>query len=502
MQKRGIGCTVRQFGRKYYVKFRLPKTGLQIQKSLQTTQASIAFKYKELIDDIINDPEHKIPELCPPVVKEIFGTKMTTVLVSGVKRIKYPVHNPWAELLQIDTLPDLSRGLTDEIKQRFNKGLLVQIASLSKEVGRLQEAEQKWELEKAASRETVKKLQDQVMELTREINYWKGRRLSKTECGTLEQEQTKYIEMFKQRKLKRDYIKDVCFTIERFVREFGPKLNVAEVDEHKINTWLQTYRKPDGGDITERRRKFIRTTVLKFLTTVTNKAFDRDAIEKVSYHRMNRERKEIIWLDQLEAERLVNAMRELHGDYWGDVARIQLDMGWRPEELTMLRSELATDRVITLDVVDGIAPKTGKRSVQVQTTTRDAVRRRLSDTSPLLFPRRGFKGKTRRPRVPRAGPIQNIMWYGRTFDRVFLSLLKAAKEKAQIKKPIDCRTLRRTFGSLQLRNGRRDIEVAALMGDLVETVRRHYARILAEEVSTELKASTASQDNTAAAFSR
>jgi hypothetical protein len=51
------------------------------------------------------------------------------------------------------------------------------------------------------------------------------------------------------------------------------------------------------------------------------------------------------------------------------------------------------------------------------------------------------------------------------------------------------------------RKSARDIEVAALMGDLVETVRRHYARILAEEVSTELKASAGAQDNAAAAFS-
>jgi hypothetical protein len=40
--------------------------------------------------------------------------------------------------------------------------------------------------------------------------------------------------------------------------------------------------------------------------------------------------------------------------------------------------------------------------------------------------------------------------------------------------------------------------VAALMGDRAETVRRHYARILAEDVSTELPADKSNQAGAAA----
>jgi len=274
--------------------------------------------------------------------------------------------------------------------------------------------------------------------------------------------------------------------IERFVKEFGAMMNVADVDPHKVNEWLQLYKQADGSSISEMRRKFVRTAVLKFLTTITRDAFDRKAVAVVSAHSIKREQKEIIWLERLDAERLVKHVYELHGDYWGDMARIQLDLGWRPEELIMLRTELASERVVTLDVVEGDAPKTGKRSVQVPKSAKVAARRRLQNGSPVLFPRTGLKEKARRPKLTRDGPIHATMWYPSSFDKIYLTLLRSAAEAAGILKHIDCRILRRTFGSLQLRDGKKEHEVASLMGDRVETIRRHYARILAEEVSTEL----------------
>jgi integrase len=103
-----------------------------------------------------------------------------------------------------------------------------------------------------------------------------------------------------------------------------------------------------------------------------------------------------------------------------------------------------------------------------------------------MFPRRGLIDKARKPKLSRVGPIHEVMWYPTSFDQIYLQLLRDAAEAVGIRKTIDCRILRRTFGSLQLRGGKRDVEVAALMGDRPETIRRHYARILAEEVTVEL----------------
>jgi len=44
-------------------------------------------------------------------------------------------------------------------------------------------------------------------------------------------------------------------------------------------------------------------------------------------------------------------------------------------------------------------------------------------------------------------------------------------------------SLRRTFGSLLIRSGKTEVEVAAAMGNSPEMVRKHYARILGEEVT-------------------
>jgi hypothetical protein len=47
---------------------------------------------------------------------------------------------------------------------------------------------------------------------------------------------------------------------------------------------------------------------------------------------------------------------------------------------------------------------------------------------------------------------------------------------------VDCRTGRRTCGSLLLRAKKSIEQVASILGDRAETVREHYAKILSREV--------------------
>ena len=485
---RGKGCTIRLKGSTFYLLFRHPLLKRVIHKSLKTDKAGVAARYKRALDNVLLKREHwtKLPDDFPQILREIWGEHATAITVHGVGEIKFPKFNPWPTVIKPEDLnlpPDASQETSLNI---LKKNMLVQYASLANEVKRLQKVERDHVTALATAEATIELQAEQIQELQRERNYWKGKRLSKKECGTLSEEEARYLAVFKARKGDREYMKDVVFVIKRFVREIGPQLNVAEVDEHKVAEWLSLYKSPKGMPVGETRRKFVRTAVLKFLSNATKNSFDRDAVPVVSTHSIRREQKEIMWLERTDAEKLVASMYKLHGEYWGDAARLQLDQGWRPEEILMLRSDLGSERTITLDVVEGEAPKTGKRTLQVPNSALKAVQRRLAAGSPVLFPRRGLIEKARKPKLERVGSIHAPMWYPTVFDKTYLVLLRSAAEDAKITKHIDCRILRRTFGSLQLRGGKREVEVAALMGDRPETIRRHYARILAEEVTVEL----------------
>jgi integrase len=51
---------------------------------------------------------------------------------------------------------------------------------------------------------------------------------------------------------------------------------------------------------------------------------------------------------------------------------------------------------------------------------------------------------------------------------------------------MDCKSTRRTYGSLQLRNGKTFAEVAALMGNSIKMVEQHYARFKSSEIKSDL----------------
>ena len=137
-------------------------------------------------------------------------------------------------------------------------------------------------------------------------------------------------------------------TLQRFLDEIGPNRKANNVDEREISRYVQTVRRSkwiaengsrkrvDGGPMGEKRRSEIRTTICSFMVEATKGAFCREEVGKIKSHTVARERKEIVWLEKEEARRLARKMNELFGAYWGDMAEIQLGMGWRPSELAII----------------------------------------------------------------------------------------------------------------------------------------------------------------------
>ncbi len=272
----------------------------------------------------------------------------------------------------------------------------MQAASLAKEVERLRSIESKQLLALDDAKDLQEKSDARIAELIRERNYWKARRLSKLECGTLGEESKNYVEFFEQKKNNRFYINDIQNVIERFAEELGKDRSIGDVDEQEVAQWITLLRSgKDSSPITKKRRRFVRIAVLAFMDHATKHTFNRKAVSAIGAHRVRREQTEISWLERGDAEALVTAIYSSCGDYWGDMTRVHLDQGWRPIELTMLQKRYVSDRTITLDGIEGEAPKTGKRTVQILPSSKMAIERRKLGDSPLLFPRLVERGVVR-----------------------------------------------------------------------------------------------------------
>jgi len=159
--------------------------------------------------------------------------------------------------------------------------------------------------------------------------------------------------------------------------------------------------------------------------------------------------------------------------YWQGIIAVLAYAGLSAHELRGLRRE----DIIDLGKKKGrflrIAPHAGrtlksanrKRSVMISPRLApyfDAYLATLPEDAVYVFP-------------AEAGTDETGLWADGTFSRHL---------GEHLPKGMDALSLRRTFGSLLIRAGRNEVEVAAAMGNTPTMVRRHYARILGGEVST------------------
>jgi len=131
---------------------------------------------------------------------------------------------------------------------------------------------------------------------------------------------------------------------------------------------------------------------------------------------------------------------------------------------------------VTLSPLGSLTLKQGPRTIIVPSTVRTIVGRRLK-AGDVIFPDPSTKAAWKDPKK-----------YNRSFRTALRAAVPAVNFVLKVKEQItdadalDCRTGRRTCGSLLLRAGSSIEEVAAILGDNPQTVREHYAAILSSEV--------------------
>ena len=275
--------------------------------------------------------------------------------------------------------------------------------------------------------------------------------------------------------------------------ERGTAMLVHEISPRHVIEDLSRNLKSCTQEVVKKRGSMI----CKFLEHQTNGTFKPFTVKSWIKQNCNQDTGDItdpLWLD----ERQVNAMlAEMH-EYWKQAAMVQWAGAFRPEELSQLQTEkVFLNGDIRIEVcplrIGGMLvwkPKT-KQSygrVHLPEFARDTLSTLLVTRAHhlMLFPDEPALHGGTTPR--KVGPERR--WQAEKFCTMYLEALRAAADKANAKNAkidlgkLDGRTLRRSAGKRILINCGFDLNrAAACLRDTPETVRKHYARILPDDVT-------------------
>lgn len=256
------------------------------------------------------------------------------------------------------------------------------------------------------------------------------------------------------------HMKNVGWMLDKFVAKFkgDTRLDLLEGQEKEIEAWLRGLKGKAGV------RGQYRRYVLKFLTE-SGLSVDRGLIPAPKKSEIRRDRKRIEWLDIGQARAVAEALPDYYSDCW----RVQVGLGLRPDELITLKKSDLRGNMLTLSPLKHLTLKTGSRTISVPAKTLAILTSRLKKND-IVFPQ---------PVTIRATDPGGPWASERYFDLRYRTALQAVPGMPFT---LDCRTGRRTCGSILLREGHSLEEVAALLGDRIDTVKEHYAAILSGEV--------------------
>lgn len=283
---------------------------------------------------------------------------------------------------------------------------------------------------------------------------------------------------------------------------------VHEISARHVIEDLSAHLKSCTQEVVKKRGSML----CKFLEHQTNGTFKPFTVKSWIKQHCNQDTGDIVdplWLD----ENQVNAMLAEMSDYWKQAAMVQWAGAFRPEELAHLQTEkVFLNGDIRIEVcplrIDGKLvwkPKT-KQSygrVHLPEFSRATISTLLAirNRSIMLFPDDPVLHAGTTPR--KAGSEKR--WLAERFCTAYLTALRTAATSANENNAnidlsrLDGRTLRRSAGKRILISCGFDLNrAAACLRDTPETVRKHYARILPDDVTQPDQFSRANGSATAA----
>lgn len=305
------------------------------------------------------------------------------------------------------------------------------------------------------------------------------------------------------------YRKTIGYWLDDLKTKFGPATNVLELQTEMITEWLAGFLKENSsGNVRQRMDQ-----VCKFLRWA-NPMFESGQVKNVLKPMLHKKHADLeiedwYWLTRDQVKLLIEAMRQLHGEYWANLMTLQHALGVRPEEIVMLKSQAvknAEDGKYTIKIERIMTSEGGKskvlRRVKTQRSSDEilvpsfavaALEAQLKQKTFLLFPLNEEAAAvsadtlTRKERFLKLWPTADEAAFSRAYLRRIKAAVIHANEHANAKidgEETDSRTMRRTCArEMILAHGFE--HAAAVLRDSVETLRRHYADLQASDVSTE-----------------
>lgn len=308
------------------------------------------------------------------------------------------------------------------------------------------------------------------------------------------------LELYKKAKanLNRDYAARIIAIANEFTRGLPETVRtLADVTTSQCSAWLN--RKLEGYDprhIRSARREY-RKQLAALLNWSAREYGHPSPIAGVSTTKttdIEEELQDIIWHSKEDIEAAIDAAPN---EYWRAIISTLAYSGLRLTELVYLRVSdvalTASGGTISVSSVDDGAG--GHHKLKSHNS-----RRTLDVHKKLLLPRlrayiaKGHPGEFYFFAIPRATMRERERdvngglaerWVPSTLSTMLRGHPGGKRRKATLgilPDGMTARTLRHSFGSLLLRAGKNYAEVAAALGDTIEVVKRHYARLKAAEV--------------------
>jgi len=261
--------------------------------------------------------------------------------------------------------------------------------------------------------------------------------------------------------LNKEYRRCFLWRLDRFVEKFGGTTPLGKMAgrEKEIRAWVANMESSPGAS------NQWRTALCRFLEESGLK------VDRRAFGPFANPPKPILWLDADQA----TALGEFLTPYARDLWQVQVDTLLRPTELATIKSNDVSaangKSLLTLSTLDHLRLKQGSRTIPLSYRATMVLNRRFKENT-IAFP--NGEGK----------PWTSQRWFCMEYHRMLQEGKRAAEAELKITlPPIDSRTGRRTGASLLLRKGYSLEQVATLLGDDIRTVRRHYARLLPQEIN-------------------
>lgn len=450
------------------IRWRDPRrSNAEVLRSTRTADFEIATRIAEELSRLIRTPEHwnDPPEGLHPRTLELWGVRP---VVGQVEALVKELDDP-TTFMTSSTMPSQYRDWDG--KPVKPEDFRTKLEALTKTVSHLKSERDGWRDRAQISEGQLAKMNVRIL------------RTKSAQTVSLKEAMEAWLEKLWSQGNDEDYSQDQEWNVRRFVEAFGEKTKLSDVAgrEADLDHWLASLKRggrkrkkkdpignPDGSEaaplpessknIGAGRRAEIRRCILKFLSDAGLEV-DRKKIKRPGRKDVRNDRGAIRWLDETQAQKLIDALE----DRWRDYYRVQLGLGLRPDELiTIHRNNFTGDfERITLAKLEHLTLKEGSRTINVPEKIRPILRRLLKDR-----------------KIAFTNDDGNIWPAAKMFNREYLQALRRAACKAGILTKVDCRIARRTCATRLLATGMSVKTVADILGTSSEMIVLHYGAVI------------------------